>query len=125
MFLVPLLAGVWYLLMAVGVVVDTASSTPFAVALLLIGGALIVSGARMTTGNPSSVRSARRSAVLGLAVAMFPVLLILLSFVFTRDVERLAIASGILWWSGVGIIPAVLVLLTCRTRPDREKQARC
>lgn len=119
MFLVPLLAGVWYLLMAAGVIVDTVSSTPFAVALLLIGGALIVAGVRMATGSPSSVRSARRSAVLGLAVAMFPVVLILLGFAFTRDVERLAIASGILWWSAGVIIPAVLVLLTCRTRPDQ------
>lgn len=118
MFLVPLIAGAWYVLMAVGVIVDTVSSTPFAVALLLVGGALIVAGVRMATGSPSSVRSARRSAVLGLAIALFPATLILLGFALTRDVERLAVASGVLWRSVGGLVPAVFVLLACRTRPD-------
>ncbi|MGW1894173.1 hypothetical protein ACWCP6_28585 [Streptomyces sp. NPDC002004] len=116
MFVVPLLAGLWILLIAVGVIVEAVSSSAFTVALFLVGSALIVAGVRMAAGNASSVRLARRSAAFGLAVAMFPVVLVVLTFAFTRDVERLSLASGVLWWGAAGTVPALAVLLTCRER---------
>ncbi|MFE3329693.1 hypothetical protein [Streptomyces sp. NPDC059176] len=116
MFVVPLLAGVWFLLIAVGVIVDAVSSSVFTVALFFVGSALIVAGVRMAAGKASAVRLARRSAVFGLAVVMFPAVLVLLGFAFTHDVERLSLASDVLWWSAAGMVPALVVLLICRER---------
>ncbi|MFF4017798.1 hypothetical protein [Streptomyces sp. NPDC001843] len=116
MFVVPLLAGVWFLLIAVGAIVEAVSSGPLTVALFLVGSALIVAGARMAAGNARAVQLARRSAAFGLVVAMFPFVLVAFSFAFTRDVERLSLASGVLWWSAAGTAPALAVLLTCRER---------
>ncbi|WP_338677739.1 hypothetical protein V1460_35720 [Streptomyces sp. SCSIO 30461] len=116
MFVVPLLAGVWILLIAVGVIVDAVYSSVFTVVLSFVGIALIVAGVRMAAGKASAVRLARRSAVLGLAVVAFPAVLVLLGFAFTRDVQRLLLASDVLWWSAAGTVPALVVLLMCRER---------
>ncbi|MFE3644617.1 hypothetical protein [Streptomyces sp. NPDC059169] len=116
MFVVPLLAGLWFLLIALGVIVDAVSSSAFTLALFFVGSALIVAGVRMAAGKASAVRLARRSAAFGLAVVLFPFILVVLGFAFTRDVERLSLASGVLWWSAAGTVPALVVLGTCRGR---------
>lgn len=116
MFVVPLVAGLWFLLIAVGVIVGGVASSALDFALFLAGSALIVAGVRMAKGNASAVRLARRSAAFALAVAMFPVVLVVLGFAFARDVERLTLAFDVLWWGAAGAVPALAVLLTCRAR---------
>ena len=116
MFVVPLVAGLWLLLIAAGVIVGGVASSALNVALFLAGSVLIVAGIRMAKGNASALRLARRSAAFALAVAMFPVVLVVLDFAFTRDVERLTLASGVLRLGVAGAVPALAVLLTCRAR---------
>ncbi|MDH2393697.1 hypothetical protein QCN29_34040 [Streptomyces sp. HNM0663] len=124
MFLVPLLAGVWYLLLAAGAATGKDFSTPFAIALAAAGCVMIAAAARMAVGKPSAVRAARYGAAMGLAVAAFPAALVLLAFASTGHVERLTLSSALLRWSAAGIIPAVLVLLACCTRPARQRRPR-
>lgn len=123
MFMVPLVAGLWFLLLAVGVIVEAVSGSAFSVALFFVGIALIVAGLRMVAGNASAVRWARRSAVFGLTVAVFPGVLVVLDFAFSQDLERLSLASDVLRWSAAGAIPALAVLLTCREKRTKVEQA--
>lgn len=114
MALLPFIAGVWYLVLAAGVVTGSQPGSVGKYLFAFAGIVLVVAGVRIMAGRAPAVRTARWAAALALAVAMVPVILVLFTLAATGDIDRLRLAAGELGRAFAGIVPAVIVLLGMR-----------